>query len=266
MAFDQLEVKLCSIWGGDRNIAEAAWASTFNPDTVEKKTDSEVMRVVTGVVHKHHDTPKESTWTEWFFTFPIFIERQFDKYRMTVQYQQFLIEFFEAPMGRDHITQNELSGRYRTIPDRPYKLPKDVVEIIDRHPYTLLNNSMADAWQTALSNQHDLYQHMLKQLRTNEENKIITNDEYRRAREVLRGLLGTAYLTDMRIKMNMNAFEHIICQRLDAAAQMESRVVAYRMIEAMLDVPEVQTLVTEYIQANGWGPLMNDVRKELEND
>lgn len=234
----------------------AAWASTYDKMRAEGKSKDDVMRVVTGLVHDHHDTPKERLWLEFFITCPIFVERQFDKYRMTVQYQDFVLEYLEAPMGRDHITQNELSGRYRTIPDRPYGLPEDVDQICRKAERDM---AIPADYTKLLERQHRWYQASLSTLRQAEIEKRITNAEYKRAREVLRGVLGTAFLTDMRIVMNMNAFEHIINQRLAGAAQMESRMVAALMIGAVRDHFISQTMLEEMIVANAWQPLLNQV-------
>jgi thymidylate synthase ThyX len=267
MGFDQIQVKLCSSWGGDRDVANAAWASTFNQKTAEAKTPEEVMRVVTGCVQNSHDTPKERLWLEFFITCPIFIERQLDKYRLTIQEQQFEVVWYEGPMGRDHITQNELSGRYRTIPDRPYGLPRDVREILEKCGKNSKNfQCSAITWERELNEQHELYNSMLKTMREDEASGRITNNEYKRAREVLRGLLGTAYLTDMRITMNMNAFEHIISQRLHGAAQTESRVVAYKMIKEVQAAGICNSLVGEMIITNRWRGLMEELERFYAGD
>lgn len=278
MSLKQIDVQLCSHWGTDRNAAEAAWASSMNKDKAEARTQADVARVVTGLVHMGHDTPKERVWMEFFITCPIFIERQFDKYRMTVQYQDFQVDYLAAPFGRDGITQNELSGRYRTIPDRPYELPADVANILGKvafhndrkHPnehwYTDVEDAAcieAKRFNDRVRMQHVKYQNKLTQLRDAEKEGVITNAEYKRAREVLRGELGTSYLTDMRVVMNLNAFEHIVAQRLAKDAQMESRVVAYHMVKAAQAAAVAPTLVAELIKAKGWEPLLLEVEAAL---
>jgi thymidylate synthase ThyX len=287
MGFNQIKVELCSSWGADKNIAHAAWASSTDKEKLEAKSEMDVARVVTGVVNNHHDTPKERLWLEFFITCPIFIERQFDKYRLTLQYQQFdvdykpsfldkvkdfLIKFNrQLPMvswavgaiGRWIITQNELSGRYRTIPDRPYETPIDVAKIMDRADPELSSIYHALEWDEVLRQQHEIYQAKLNILKNAEKLGHITNAEYKRAREVLRGILGTAYLTDMRMVMNMNAFEHIINQRLAKDAQLESRYVAYLMIKQLQASSIANVLLAEMIKANGWAPLMADMETYL---
>jgi thymidylate synthase ThyX len=268
MGLNQIKVELCSFWGGDRNAAEAAWASSFDKAKAEARNDDDVRRVVTGLVNLHHDTPKERLWMEFFVTCPIFVERQLDKYRMTVQYQDFRVEYLEAPFGRDGITQNELSGRYRTIPDRPYGLPKDIAEIYSRATgvWVHLPDQVEAEWALQLERQHKTYQKDLERLKEGEKNGLITNAEYKRAREVLRGQLGTAFLTDMRMVFNMNAFEHIINQRLAPEAQMESRAVAYQMVKLAQDTQVAPAMLTAMIEANGWAPYLVEVENAMKAD
>lgn len=288
--FDQIKAEVCSAWGGDKDAANAAWASSMDKAKLEAKTPGDVMRVVTGVVHNHHDTPKERLWVEFFITCPIFVERQFDKYRMTVQYQGFTVEWYEAPMGRDNITQNELSGRYRTIPDRPFTLPADVARIHSKAAKALSDSNtlvesgegnkcyvghlgtehaqkIAEAFKARLEAQHEWYQFQLTWLKQAEQAGHITNKEYKRVREVFRGILGTAFLTDMRVVMNMNAFEHIVNQRLAKDAQDESRVLAYWMVKnAQAAKVGGETMIAEMIVANGWQPLLDEVEEMIRCD
>jgi thymidylate synthase ThyX len=267
MGFDQIKVELTSSWGGDRDAANAAWASSVASEKLSLRNEEDVRRIVTGLVTNGHDTPKERIWMEFFITCPIYTERQMDKYRLTLQYQQFTIECEVGAFGRWGITQNELSGRYRTIPDRPYTLPMDVANICERASVTEDQTGkswnpaqdVADAFNEMLEEQHREYQGALRLLKEGETKGQITNAEYKRAREVLRGLLGTSFLTDMRMVMNMNAFEHIINQRLDPAAQLESRIVAARMLDQAIQAGVAPIMVNEMIHSNGWAAWLEDL-------
>lgn len=256
---DQIKVELCSSWGSDRTAAEAAWASSASKEKLESRTEDDVRRVVSSLVHLHHQTPKERQWMEFFITLPIFCERQFDKYRMTVQYQDIRVDFLLAPFGRDGITQNELSGRYRTIPDRPLELPDDVSSILaaavthwspTREIYT--PGEMKEDFESILKAQHTQYQEYLTALKAAVDGQAISKGDYKRAREVLRGILGTAFLTDMRIVMNMNAFEHIVTQRLARDSQRESRIVAAKMVTEMRKHEVCPHMLEEMAVANDW--------------
>ncbi len=251
----QIVVELCSVWGGDREAANAAWASSFSKEVAEAKSDSDVARVVSNIVNLGHDTPKERIWLEFFITCPIFVERQFDKYRMTVQFQDFDISYQVGEFGRQGITQNELSGRYRTLPGRFMGLPKDAAEIFAKaNPDdSTIMNEIEWSWFLKLQRQHQQYQEDLQQLREAEFAGRITNREYKRAREVLRGTLGTAFFTDMRLVLNMNAFEHIMNQRLADDAQVEAQEVARKMLQCVQQHSlGSSTLFQTMVQKNGW--------------
>ena len=252
MGLNQIKVELIRSWGGDDNIAHAAWASSYDKSKADAKTPEDVRKVVEGIVRNSHGTPKESVWVEFFITCPIFCERQLDKYRMTLQHQDIQVEMLERPMGGLNITQNELSGRYRTIPDRGYDMPTDVETICKKAYSTADYYNWKEDWQMFISDQHKEYSLRLQILKMAEKSGKITNAEYKRAREVWRGLLGTHTLTDMRMTMNLNAFEHIVNQRLDPASQLETRVVAALMLDAMLAAGVAPTALSEMAIKNNW--------------
>jgi thymidylate synthase ThyX len=269
MSLNQIKVELCSWWGGDRDAANAAWASSTDIEKLAGRSPEDVARVLASIVANGHDTPKERVWLEFHITCPIFVERQFDKYRMTQQMQDFSVEYNFAPMGRDHITQNELSGRYRTIPDRPYGLPVDVAKILvaaQPEDMPLSIQARIGGWEKVMEEQHDYYRSELRDLKAAQEAGKITNDQYKRAREVLRGLLGTAFLTDMRVILNLNAFEHIINQRLPREAQLESRVVAYWMIKALQGAQVAPQVVSAMVAKHHWDNEMATVEYFLAED
>ena len=261
MDYEQIKVELCSSWGNDRNAAEQAWASSYSKETAEARSEEDVSRVVRGLVDLAHDTPKERLWLDFYITVPIFIERQFDKYRMTVQHQQFSLEFYEAPFGRNGISQNELSGRYRTIPDRPYRTPSDVARIGKKAGIP----SIAQDTDAFLASQHHFYQNKLNILKEQERAGAISNAEYKRAREVLRGVLGTGFMTDMRIVLNLNAFEHIVNQRIAPDAQFESQVLAYQMIQAVRAAQVAPTMVEAMVAAHGWEERMAGISIKMSD-
>ncbi len=270
MGLEQIKVELLSSWqgkaGGDGTVAHAAWASSVNFEKLETKTPEDIRRLATNVVTQHHDSPKERLWMEFFLTIPIFVERQYDKYRMTVQHQDFQVEFLERPMGGQNISQNELSGRYRTLPERFIDMPNDVVNVCKKALGETEGEIWMDWWHDSLARQHEEYRERLKILKDCEKAGKISNTEYKRAREILRGHCGTATMTDMRISMNLNAFEHIINQRLVKAAQDESRAVAYLMLNAVMEAKVAPATIAEMIQVNGWLPLYWEVNKMLKDE
>lgn len=241
-----IKVEVVDWWGTDRDVAHQAWASTYDLDRHEARTEEDVRRVVTGVIQNEHGTPKERVWVDFAITCPIAVERQFDKYRMTVQYQDFQVDFLESPMGRMNITQNELSGRYRTIPSRWLELPDDVAEIqsrVRRFVVAPLSSEEEECTPEAMkceffakfNAQDHWYRQQLDELKFAQDKGIITNAEYKRSREVLRMVLGVGFLTDMRILANLHAIEWILQQRAAAEAQPESQQVARGMLAGMKD-------------------------------
>lgn len=296
MGLKQIQAVLCGFWGGDRDAALSAWASSTDKERAEARPDSDVRRVVTDVVHLHHDTPKERLWMEFYLHVPIYIERQIDKYRMTLQYQQFeddeapsflqrvydfalglarrtpLKSWYVRTFGCWGVTQNELSGRYRTIPDRPYIMPRDVAEIIAKtQPFGSIGfqptpESASEAYEELLRQQHRWYENQLRSLKSAQDQGRITNTEYKRARDVLRGVFGMAYMTDMRLVMNMNAFEHMMNQRLPREAQMEGRVAAYWVFKALERSGAAKVMLEEMVKANKWAPLLAEIEAAIAAD
>lgn len=266
MGLRQVKAVLVSYWGGDRDAANAAWASSTDVDKLNTRSDEDVRRVVSNIVTLGHDTPKERVWLDFFATCPIFVERQFDKYRMTTQVQDMVIDCNVAEFGRHGITQNELSGRYRTIPDRPYEMPNDVTSIISK---SFNEHCANNAKQMFLDMQEDAfskYTTLINNVKNCRDRGEITSDEYKRARDVLRGLLPVATLTDMRLVMNMNAFEWIMNQRLPNSAQLESRVLAYQMLNSVVQQNVSPVMVAKMIDTNGWQKYIDEVEKLISED
>jgi thymidylate synthase ThyX len=173
-------------------------------------------------------------------------------------------------MGGDSITQNELSGRYRTIPERFMGMPRDVSGIIDRaysegDILSMGSSSFEQEWDNKLREQYDYYKRKLTILKEAEVNKKISNAEYKRAREFIRGILGTGYLTDARICMNLNAFEHILNQRLPDDAQRESQIVAYGMLKEAQKHNVAPITITQMVETNSWTPAVTNIERYLND-
>ncbi len=244
------EVKLLDFWNSDREIAESAWASTQK----KERTEGDVYRVITqSIVPLQHDTPKEAVWFRFWIRCPIFVERQLDKYRMTIQKQDFRIEYEQGSFGRLGITQNELSLRYRTMPNGYAELPSDIQQILEKieQEMQLPDQSLGSNFYTGIMDHALLaYTKFMEVLRVSVENESIKYNELKRAREFFRGVLGTGFLTDMQIICNLNALEHILNQRLAPEAQPEAREVARMMLDEVEAVCPIA--ITEMIKINNW--------------
>jgi thymidylate synthase ThyX len=161
-----------------------------------------------------------------------------NKYRLTVQYQDFQLDFLEAPMGRLNLTQNELSGRYRTIPTRYFGCPDDVANILskavgDCEEYS--PETAAEDFDQELERQANWYSTQMSMLKRAKAEGRIAETEYKRAREIMRGILGTSFITEMRLVANLHALEWILEQRLKVDTQPESRELAMKIYYALVE-------------------------------
>jgi thymidylate synthase (FAD) len=163
------------------------------------------------------------------FHVPIFVSRQYMRHRN------------QSP--------NEMSGRYRTMPDEFYWLPEDVIEIyrkIDDKTAKLVEQE----WYALHDKQYSWYKSELDLLKQMEKSGVITNTEYKRAREVLRGILGTSYFTDIVATWDLNNLIKFLKLRLDEHAQLEIQDMAQQVYFEIAEsgaVPEV----LEYLRNNG---------------
>lgn len=160
---------------------------------------------------------------------PIFVSRQYMRHRN------------QSP--------NEMSGRYRTMPSEYLHLPDDVVEIYrkaqqkteeekkNRKPsipdLTEPPTDIVEEWEELHRRIYEWYKIELDFLRNREKAGLITNTEYKRAREVLRGVLGTSFFTDIVATWDLNNFVKFLKLRLDPHAQPEIQETAQQMLDGL---------------------------------
>lgn len=252
MEDQKIEVKLLDVWGSDETIANSAWVSTSKEN--KDRTEEDIARVVSQMLPQgdnvDHGTPLESLWLRYWIRCPIYVERQFDKYRMTQQYQDYKVEYEFGPMGRDNITQNELSLRYRTMNNSFIGIPKDIREISKKlvwHTWSDQDNprtNLDTLYLESMSLAKSTYDEIVKRLFEGKNNGDITYDELKRAREFYRGVLGTGFFTDMQIVLNSNALKNILIQRMSPHAQPEARRVADLMYTEAVKNKKLLNLMT----------------------
>jgi thymidylate synthase ThyX len=114
-----------------------------------------------------------------------------------------------------------------------------------------------------LKAEYEIYEDYVQKLKKAEADGKINNAEYKRAREVVRGVLGTSYITSMRLVVNLHSFEHIINQRLDPHAQLESRILAYKMLRAVEDAGVAPVAISNMKVENGWNAWCEEIRDIL---
>jgi thymidylate synthase ThyX len=257
---NEIRVVLLDHWNSDRDVAESAWVSTQGPNTY--RPDEDVKRVLeTSIVPLHHDTPKECVWFKFYLHVPIYVERQLDKYRMSRQVQNMTVDSDDGSFGRLGISQNELSLRYKTMPNTYIPLPTDAVDIINRiHDHedfeyqheTKYSPDVVELYDRVNQYASLMYDNLVKFLQFGKEHNIITASELRRVREVYRGILGTAFFTDMQIILNLNSLEHLFNQRLSDHAQPETRLAVHQMLECLVNNKILPITINKMIEVNKW--------------
>lgn len=232
----QIEVELQAVMGNDEAIANAAWTSTYDADRREEKCDDKekVAKLVERLANDKHGTPFESVVFRFWIRMPIFTDRQHMTHRMA--------------------SHNGLSGRYRTMPNEFFELPEDVEVILkkvkydneDLHPLHL-EDSYSDICRRAFDN----YNMQIEHLKEAEKEGRISNAEYKRTREILRGMLPQSGMTERTTMMNLRSFCNYQKQRNSDHAQPEIRRVAELMLEAV-ERANVCPVAIKALKANGW--------------
>jgi len=205
----QIQVELQDSMGDDASIANAAWTSTYNKDKREGKYDDKdkVYDLVMRLARDGHSVPFESVVFRFWMRIPIFTDRQVMTHRIA--------------------SHNGLSGRYRTVPEDYLTLPTDVLHIIQGTP-------IESEYDELMIRQHQCYSRWLGLLRDAEKRGAIVNAQYKRAREVLRGILGTSFMTERTTVLNLRSFSNFQRLRNSDHAQPEIREVATQMLDLVI--------------------------------
>lgn len=206
---NQIKVELQETMGSDLSIANAAWTSTYDKNKREDKylDQDKINSLVRRLILDHHGTPIESVIFRFWIRMPIFVDRQHMTHRIA--------------------SHNGLSGRYRTMPEDFYEIPEDVNLILNKCAMQFV----AKDYYNICSEANSSYRQAINQLKTMENTKIITNNEFKRVREVLRGQLPTSGLTERTSIMNLRSFANYQKQRNSEYAQPEIKKVAELMLE-----------------------------------
>lgn len=232
-----IKVELQNVFGTDRQVAEAAWTSSLDYQKKQTRTDEDVKRVVNMLADSKHSTPFESIIFRFWIKMPVQTDRQFMTHRL------------QSTSG--------MSGRYRTMPNEFLQMPDDVYEISSK----ALNASYDGGWSSRediIANYHymceaanDSYKEVIEFLKESEKSKVITNLEFKRAREFYRGMLPQNNMTERVSIMNLRAFCNFIKLRNSLHAQPEIRKVAELMLEQVKQNPEIKVSI-EALEKNNW--------------
>ncbi|MFC1517929.1 FAD-dependent thymidylate synthase [Candidatus Margulisiibacteriota bacterium] len=222
-----LKVELLGHFGTDRDIANAAWTSSLDLQKKEKRTDEDVAKVVRFLINNRHASPIEQVVYRFYLSMPIFVSRQFMRHRI------------QSP--------NEMSGRYRIMPAEFYEIPKDVEKIAEK----VGDTALVKEWDELNKKAYETYQKRLEKYWKAEEAGKITNDEYKRFREIMRGILGTAYYTKITTAFNLRSLANFFKLRLDPHAQPEIQEIARQMLEAIESAGNCPVAI-ETLKKNNW--------------
>jgi thymidylate synthase (FAD) len=227
-------VELQESMGSDWSIANAAWTSTYDKDKREARYDDEekVAKIVERLILDGHGTPIESVIFRFWIRMPIFTDRQHMTHRIA--------------------SHNGLSGRYRTMPLDWYSLPDDVVSIFDKvNDSGDYGTSMKMKFDEICRMATENYKSQLDILKEAEKNGKISNAEFKRAREVIRGQLPTAGMVERTTIMNLRSFANYQKQRNSQHAQPEIRMVAQLMLEEVKKAG-IAPVAIRTLESIGW--------------
>jgi len=242
VSFDQITVELQESMGNDRSIAECAWTSSTTHGGILKKTDAQVSDLVKRLATDGHATPFESVVLRFWMRIPIFVDRQHMTHRIA--------------------SHNGMSGRYRTMPTDYYTMPEDVAAILcDKlggvaydelfgeldQPGSRIIADYATACDTAM----EMYEISMLKLKFAKAAGTLTDKEYKRVREILRGMCPQAGMTERVTTMNLRAFANYQQLRNSEHAQDEIRLLAQLMLAAV-KVSNPCPVAIEWLEQNGW--------------
>lgn len=226
----KIEVQLLETMGSDRAIAESAWTSSYDRSRIDIRSDDDVARVVRMLAAEGHGVPFEAFVCRFWMRIPIYIDRQIVKYRIQ--------------------SQSGMSARYRTMPREWQELPIDALHILDAVE-TNYARGVYNKFQSVSNEAYDLYEDTLARCKTAEKSGLISNDEYKRVREVLRGVLPLAQMTETSNILNLRSMCNLWRQRLSHYAQPEIRQVAQLMLDLVKQSNRIPVAINE-LEKSGW--------------
>lgn len=232
-------VELQETFGSDKSIANSAWTSSFDKERREDKTDKQVEQIVTKLAKDGHSTPFESVAFRFWMRIPIFTDRQHMTHRIA--------------------SHNGLSGRYRTMPTDYFDIPEDVFSILEKvdklnyksNPGQMLKRNIFEEYYQSCEIAVNNYRYAIDAMKAAQKRDIITNAEFKRAREILRGQLPTAGMTERTTIMNLRSFANYQKLRNSEHAQPEIREVAQLMLK-YVEESNICPIAIKALKENGW--------------
>ena len=233
---DQIKVELQEWLGSDRSIAESAWTSSSDYQKKKQRTDEDVKRVINMLADSKHSVPFESVVLRFWIKLPIAADRHMMTHRIS--------------------SQSGMSARYRTMPHEYLEFANDVEEITSKFTsywgyYNTTQYEFMQEYYNVCESANNSYRTALDNAKKAEKEGKITNSEYKRIREFMRGMLPQHNMTERVIVINLRSFSNFIKLRDSEHAQPEIRYVAQLMLKAV----ETANVCPEAIAAlkrNNW--------------
>ena len=234
----QIKVELQEFMGSDKSIAESAWTSSLTYQGKQKRTASDVAKVIKMLADSRHSTPFESVVLRFWIKMPIQTDRQHMTHRIG--------------------SHNGMSGRYRTMPNEWLDVPEDIISM--NIPDVKMTSPLGDiedlheciANYTRLCNiTNDWYSHLIKELKLLEKDDKITNAQFKRLREFYRGVLPQNNMTERTTIFNLRSFANYQKLRNSPHAQPEIQEVARQMLEAVKNAG-ICPIALEALEKNNW--------------
>lgn len=235
MALNQILVELQDVFGSDRVIAESAWTSSLDHSKKNLRSDEDVARVVRllGNSKPAHGVPFESVIFRFWLRLPLISDRQYATHRI------------QAINGQ--------SGRYRTMPSDFYSLPDDVLAILGRFNDCSIDDCslIAEQYDDLCTKANEWYVRRVNSLKRLFKEERLTNEEFKRVRESLRGVLPQANMLERTATINLRSFANFVKQRGDSHAALEMQYIAGLMLTEVKQSGRIP-IALEVLEANKW--------------
>jgi flavin-dependent thymidylate synthase len=221
-----IKIELQNAYGTDKDIANAAWTSSYDYEKKLSRTEEDVKRVVNMLADSKHSVPFESVIFRFWFKLPISADRQLMTHRIA--------------------SHSGMSGRYRTMPREWQEVPKDVKDILN-----ISTPEYISEYEYLCGKNNEFYERSAKNLKIVQDRGWITNQQLKRAREFLRGVLPQNNMTERVTIMNLRSFANFYKLRSKEDAQPEIRYIAQEMLKQVKEA-NCCPVAIEALERNEW--------------
>ena len=149
-----------------------------------------------------------------------------------------------------HNSASGMSGRYRTMPSEFLSMSEDILDIYDKiSPFETV--VVKEKYENICVKANEFYEDECRAMKAAVKDGFITNDEYKRVREFLRGVLPQHNMTERVSVMNLRSLANFIKLRNKPDAQVEIRYIASEMLKIMKEQPQIKIAI-EALERNNW--------------